>query len=763
MTAGVRSEVTNPSDLHGDTSGATGTSYRAALRLRPQFGRRNRSPSVIDAARRPGLRLAEVIQTLVEGYADRPALGQRARELVLDPATGRTTTRLLPDFETISYGELWTQVRAVAAAWRRDETSPVNPGDFVATVGFAGPSYLTVELVCAYLGLVSVPLQHSAPASVLKPIIDEIEPRVLAAGAAYLDLAVESALQSASLRHLVVFDYQPQVDEHRDNLERARKRLHDAGMPVVVSTLDEVIQRGRELPPEPLYTGDTDQRLAMILYTSGSTGAPKGAMLTERTLARIYTSSLFETEHPVFNVNFMPLNHIAGRMPLAAAFLNGGTSYFVAESDLSTLFDDWALVRPTDLLLVPRVVEMLFQHYRSTVDRISLEGADIADAEQEAAIELRDQELGGRVLRTSVSTAPLAGELRAFLESCLDVHVGDLYGLTEVVPVTRDGIIVRPSVIDYKLIDVPELGYFTTDKPYPRGELLVKSENSTPGYYKRPEVTAEAFDEDGYYRTGDVMAEIAPDHVVYVDRRKNVLKLANGEFVAVANLEAVFSAAPLVRQIFVYGNSERSYLLAVIVPTAEALSQFGDDTAALKAALRESLQQTATAAELQSYEVPADFLIETETIQRGQRLAFRGRQESAAQTQGCLRCTFRAALRRAGRRAGERAPRVAPGGRRAAGAGHRDRGRTGGARIRGRRRGFRCTFHRPGRGFAVRADVLQFASGVAGRRGVGGGDCQSRERPEPDRRLHRDRTPVGVDAPHLRHDPRKGRNHRLRK
>src|SRR6202021_3316072 len=91
--------------------------------------------------------------------------------------------------------------------------------------------------------------------------------------------------------------------------------------------------------------------------------------------------------------NFMPLSHIAGRMPLAAAFLTGGTSYFVAQSDLSTLFDDWALVRPTDLLLVPRVVEMLFQHYRSTVDRISLDGTDIADAEGEAAIEFRDKRL----------------------------------------------------------------------------------------------------------------------------------------------------------------------------------------------------------------------------------------------------------------------------------------------------------------------------------------------------------------------------------
>jgi fatty acid CoA ligase FadD9 len=578
----------------------------------PQFRETNPLPTVIEAAQRPGLRFAAVLQTLAEGYADRPAVGQRVREVVRDPVTDRASTRLLPSFETISYGELWARVRALAAAWHQDETFPVNPGEFVASVGFAGPEYLIIDLVCAYLGLVSVPLQNSAPVSVLRPIIEETEPRVLATGASYLDLAVESALQSRSLRHLVVFDYQPQIDDHREGLERARKRLGDAGLPVVVSTLDEVIERGRLLSPEPLYTGDTDERLAMILYTSGSTGAPKGAMFTERMLTRLWTVPLAEPDIPVFNLNFMPLNHIAGRLPLVTSFLSGGTSYFVAEPDLSTLLDDWALVRPTELILVPRVVEMLFQRYRSAVDRLSLEGADSGDAESEALAELREQLLGGRVLRVAVSTAPLAAEMKAFLEACLDLHVTDLYGLTEVVPLTRDGVFIRPPVLDYKLIDVPELGYFTTDKPYPRGELLVKSSSATPGYYKRPEITAEVFDDDGYYRTGDVMAEIAPDHVVYVDRRKNVLKLANGEFVAVANLEAVFGTAPLVRQIFVYGNSERSYLLAVIVPTAEALERFGGDTDALKAALRESLQQTAKTAELQSYEVPAEFLIESE-------------------------------------------------------------------------------------------------------------------------------------------------------
>ena len=94
-----------------------------------------------------------------------------------------------------------------------------------------------------------------------------------------------------------------------------------------------------------------------------------------------------------------------------------------------------------------------------------------------------------------------------------------------------DGEIQRPPVIDYKLVDVPELGYFATDRPHPRGELLVKTADMFPGYYKRPETTAEVFDADGYYRTGDVLAEVAPDRLVYVDRRNNVLKLSQGEFV----------------------------------------------------------------------------------------------------------------------------------------------------------------------------------------------------------------------------------------
>jgi fatty acid CoA ligase FadD9 len=588
--------------------------HRAELLFQrdPQYRASIPRQEVVDAARRPGLRLSQVLHTLVEGYADRPAVGTRSATTVADEATGRRSRHLLPAFDTLSYGELWSRVRAVAGAWHHDAQAPIAAGEFVATIGFASADYLTLDLVCGYLGLVAVPLQHNTSAARLAPILEETAPRVLAVGADYLDLAVESAVGQPWLSRLVVFDYRPDDDDHRERLGRARARFADAGGDVIVETLPDLIARGTRLPDAPMFTDGSDDRLAMILYTSGSTGAPKGAMWSERMVATLWTIPLKQPDAVVINLDFMPLNHLAGRLPVSAAFQAGGTSYFVAEPDLSTLFDDWALVRPTDLGLVPRVVDMLYQRYRQIVDRLVVAGRDRETAERTAMTEVRDEVLGGRVLSGFVSTAPLAAEMRSFLRSCLQVDVVDAYGLTEIGAVTTDGTVVRPLVLDYKLVDVPELGYFSTDRPHPRGELLVKSAAAMAGYYKRPEITAEVFDADGYYRTGDVVAELAPDRLAYVDRRNNVIKLSQGEFVAVARLEAEFARTPLIRQIFLYGNSERPALLAVVVPTDDAVTAHAGVTDELSAAIRDEISRTARDADLQPYEVPVDFLVETE-------------------------------------------------------------------------------------------------------------------------------------------------------
>ncbi|MGV0805074.1 carboxylic acid reductase [Mycolicibacterium setense] len=561
-----------------------------------QFAGARPSDAVNTAVAQPELRLPAIVKGVLAGYADRPALGQRAVEYVTD-ADGRTVAELQPRFETITYRQLGDRIQAVTNAWHNH---PVKPGDRVAILGFTSVDYTTIDTALIELGAVSVPLQTSAPVSTLRPIVAETEPTVIAASIDFLDDAVELVKSGPAPRRLVVFDYQPRVDAQREAFNAAKAAL--SGTDVVVEPLADVLDRGRSLADAPLYTPGQTDPLTMLIYTSGSTGTPKGAMYPESKVASMWQLASKATWDenqavlPAITLNFMPMSHVMGRGILIGTLSSGGTAYFAARSDLSTFLDDLALVRPTQLSFVPRIWDMLFQEYQSRVDRAG------AGSEDAVLAEVREDLLGGRFVSAMTGSAPISAEMKTWVERLLDMHLLEGYGSTEAGSVFVDGHIQRPPVIDYKLVDVPDLGYFRTDRPHPRGELLVKSEQMFPGYYKRPEITAEMFDEDGYYRTGDIVAELGPDHVEYLDRRNNVLKLSQGEFVTVSKLEAVFGDSPLVRQIFIYGNSARAYLLAVVVPT---------DPGATKQQISDSLQDAARAAGLQSYEVPRDFIVET--------------------------------------------------------------------------------------------------------------------------------------------------------
>jgi fatty acid CoA ligase FadD9 len=575
----------------------------------PQFATARPSEAVAHGIEAPELRLPQIVQTVIDGYADRPALGQRAVQFVTDPSTGRTSAELLPRFDTITYRELSDRVNAVAAALTQN---PVRPGDRVAILGFTSIDYTTVDMALLRLGAISVPLQTSAPVAQLRPIAAETEPVAILSSVDFLDDAVELMLTGHLPERLVVFDYRPEMDNHREALDAATTRL--AETPVVVETLPDVLARGNASPALPAFDWGDDNALALLIYTSGSTGTPKGAMYPAQSVKNSWRRSSMamwgnEGAIPSITLNFMPMSHMMGRGIMYGTLGAGGTAYFVARSDLSTFLEDLALVRPTQLSFVPRIWDMIFQEFQSEVDRRSADGADHWAVEADVLADLRRNLLGGRFVSAMTGSAPISADMKAFVESLLDIHLVDGYGSTEAGAVFVDGQVKRPPVIGYKLVDVPELGYFGTDRPHPRGELLVKSETMFPGYYKRPEITADVFDADGYYRTGDIVAEVGPDQLRYLDRRNNVLKLSQGEFVTVSRLEAVFVESPLIRQIFVYGNSARSYLLAVVVPTEDALGRHDAET--LKPLITESLQDVARAAGLQSYEIPRDFIVET--------------------------------------------------------------------------------------------------------------------------------------------------------
>ncbi|WP_424186246.1 carboxylic acid reductase [Actinokineospora sp. G85] len=534
--------------------------------------------SVTAVVREEGGRLLPKVRAIMSGYADRPAVAWRER--------GATLSR---EYTRATYGELWSASEALAAAWAGDDRTRAGAGSFIATVGFTSPDYTRVDLAVVRLGGVAVPLPSAAPADQLVPIIAEAEPVVLATSQDRLPAAVAAVLATTSVRRVVVFD----TESDPAAVEEARAALADS--PVVLTTLAEDVALGSGLPPAPEPEWDTNDPLALLVYTSGSTGAPKGAMYTEQRVVSLWARTWGDPDAGVTSLAYLPMSHVLGRTGLFSVFTRGGTAHFAASADQSTLLEDLSLTRPTELFLVPRVCELLRQHHRSLVDG----GA----SEEAAGAALRDDVLGGRVVGATCGSAPLSAELGRFMSDLLGFTPHDGYGSTEAGMITADGRVLRPPVLDYKLVDVPELGYYTTDSPHPRGELLLKSLTTVLGYYKRPELNAETFDDDGFYRTGDIMAEVAPDELVYLDRRKNVLKLAQGEFVAVAHVESVLAASPLVHQIHVHGSSERSFLLAVVVPTEAALAEHG-------AGVRERILDSFRHSGLNSYEIPRDIIVE---------------------------------------------------------------------------------------------------------------------------------------------------------
>ncbi len=548
----------------------------------------------------------ETLETAFDLYADRACFGERA------VAIAGADRHLSPGFQTVTYREVWSRTCAFASGLVR--AGLVRTGDFVGICGFGSVDWVVADLACTYLAAVSVPLQTGMSPGDLEQILRETRPSCVVCSVEVLDAIAQVVPRCPSVRGIVVMDLPdgagPKTASHEPAL--AVHRMRDVEAVGREGILPKVLPASRG-EPDPLMT---------LYYTSGSTGTPKGVMVPERLLLRqLHMGSRSRLAGdlrgvPLVTVGYMPLNHGAGRFGVMQSILRGGLTCFVAKSDMSTLFEDIQLARPTALFLAPRVSETIYHRFQSEVLRRSRDVHDEADRERvgEQVMEwMRGSFLGDRLLRLTVGTAPTPPEVISFLKRCFEVPVLDAYGSTEVGSIACNGHI-HPDV-EWRIIDVPELGYRTTDAPYPRGELLVKSPSLTPGYYANDEATKAVIDEEGFLHTGDIVEQRGPDRIVWIDRAKNVLKLAQGEFVATSRLEGLFaSRSPFIRQVYLYGSGVRSYLLAVVVPDLDAArAHLGDvDDASLKQLVRSELLRIGREERLHGYEVPRDFVIERE-------------------------------------------------------------------------------------------------------------------------------------------------------
>jgi len=382
------------------------------------------------------------------------------------------------------------------------------------------------------------------------------------------------------------------------------------------------------------------------MYTSGTTGDPKGVMLTHHNfisdISALYYHPLFEImkkENPNSYLSYLPLAHSFERLSVNVYIALAGRIGFY-QGQVTKLFEDIITLQPSLLAGVPRVWSRLYDKFQQTLEgkgtfkkfifdwgysskREAVKNGDEAPFWDTMVFNETKSKIGGRVKCIVSGAAPLDPKLQEFLTICFCCPVVQGYGLTETcagatlqVPADNEFGRVGPPMacVEIKLQDVPEMGYYSKDTP-PKGEVLFRGGNVFVGYFKDEEKTKEVLQDDGWFHSGDVGRWNADGTLSIVDRKKNIFKLSQGEYVASEYLEAVYSRSRLAAQVFVYGNSLKTYLLGIVVPNFETGKQWAKEkgienitneelvaNAEFKKAVMDSLSATGKEANLRGFE-----------------------------------------------------------------------------------------------------------------------------------------------------------------
>uniref|UniRef100_A0AAQ5Y888 long-chain-fatty-acid--CoA ligase n=1 Tax=Amphiprion ocellaris TaxID=80972 RepID=A0AAQ5Y888_AMPOC len=352
--------------------------------------------------------------------------------------------------------------------------------------------------------------------------------------------------------------------------------------------------------------------IAVIMYTSGSTGIPKGVMISHGNLIAGITGmaeripNLNETDT---YIGYLPLAHV---LELSAELVCISHGCRIGYSSPQTLADqstkikkgskgDTSVLKPTLMAAVPEIMDRIYKNVMTKVEEMSkfqktlfvlaynykMEqiskgyGTPLCDSLVFKRVRAL---LGGNTRVLLSGGAPLSAATQRFMNICLCCPVGQGYGLTETCGAGTisevwdysTGRVGAPLVCsEITLKDWEEGGYYSTDKPNPRGEILIGGPNVTMGYYKNEGKNLEGFyvDEKGqrWFCTGDI-GEFHPDGCLkIIDRKKDLVKLQAGEYVSLGKVEAVLKNCPLIDNICAYANSDQSYVISFVVPNQKQL------------------------------------------------------------------------------------------------------------------------------------------------------------------------------------------------
>ncbi|XP_061767896.1 long-chain-fatty-acid--CoA ligase 1a isoform X3 [Nerophis ophidion] len=347
------------------------------------------------------------------------------------------------------------------------------------------------------------------------------------------------------------------------------------------------------VPPKP-------EDLALICFTSGTTGNPKGAKITHRNVISNTAAFLKMTEGKLTTsskdvlISFLPLAHMFERVVEGVILIHGARIGFF-QGDIRLLMDDLKELRPTFFPVVPRLLNRMFDKIFSQANTpLKRWMLDMAfrrkEAELNSGVVRNDSmwdklifkkvqaSLGGRVRMMLTGAAPVSPTVLTFLRAALGCQFYEGYGQTECtagcsMSMPGDwtaGHVGPPLPCNaIKLVDVSDMNYLAANN---EGEVCVKGPNVFLGYLNDPEKTAEAIDKDGWLHTGDIGKWLPNGTLKLIDRKKHIFKLAQGEYIAPEKIENIYNRSDPVAQIFVHGDSLQACLVGIVVPDPDFLT-----------------------------------------------------------------------------------------------------------------------------------------------------------------------------------------------
>ncbi|CAK7271708.1 medium-chain fatty acid-CoA ligase faa2 [Sporothrix epigloea] len=467
------------------------------------------------------------------------------------------------------------------------------------------PEWQLADLAIASQSLYNVSLYETLGPDTTEYIINHAELACVVASLPHIPDLLKVAPRAASLKVIISVD--PLDAGEPDDLTKAAllaKMASDHGIKIYSMAEVELIglRSGRPMRP-PVKTD-----IATINYTSGTTGTPKGVVLSHGNMIAAISSAcatgfLSPTDT---HISYLPLAHIYGRMAdWAAVSLGARIGYF--RGDIAGLVDDMKILRPTGLFSVPRLYNKFNSAIRAaTVDADGFKGALSRRAVDAKLANMRlppgkatnyhalydriwspkvRRAVGLDRARSMVSgSAQLDPDVQTFLRAAFGINFFQGYGMTETSAVgavqmqsdLTTGKIGGPQAgCEFCIESVPEFEYTVDDKPNPRGELLVRGPIVFSEYYKNPEETARVVEADGWFHTGDIVEVDSMGLFSIIDRKKNVLKLAQGEYVSPERIENVYlGACTLLSTAFVHGDPIEAALVAVFGVEPETFAPF---------------------------------------------------------------------------------------------------------------------------------------------------------------------------------------------